>query len=193
MIAGVRGTIAALEPTAVVVNLHGFLLRINSSTRTLAQLGGVGDDVSLVTHLVVREDALALYGFQEQADLDLFLLLLNVNGVGPRVALNVLGFGDPGAVFGAIADGDAKLLSKIPGIGIKTAERIVLDLRGKLPKNVPTGASPTIGLDQDALEALEALGYDTLEAREALSSISERGGMSVEERVFAALQRIGGR
>jgi holliday junction DNA helicase RuvA len=193
VIAGVRGTIAALEANAVVVDLHGFLLRVSTSTRALAQMGAIGDEVALVTHLVVREDALALYGFPEQADLDLFQLLLNVNGVGPRVALNVLGFGDPGTVFGAIADGDAKLLSKVPGIGIKTAERIVLDLRGKLPKHFPAGTSPTVGIDQDALAALEALGYDTLEARDALANIENRSGLSVEERVFAALQRIGSR
>jgi len=193
VIAGVRGTIAAIEANAVVVDLHGFLIRVSASTRALAQMGGVGDAVSLVTHLVVREDALALYGFPEQADLDLFLLLLNVNGVGPRVALSVLGFGDPGTVFSAIAEGDAKLLSKVPGIGIKTAERIVLDLRGKLPKHIPSGASPTTGIDQDALEALEALGYDTLEARSALSGIENRSGLTVEERVFAALQRLGSR
>lgn len=193
MIAGVRGIISVLEANAVVVDLHGFQVRVNTSTRALAQMGDVGDAVALVTHLVVREDALALYGFPEQADLDLFLLLLNVNGVGPRVALSVLGFGDPGTVFGAIADGDAKLLSKVPGIGIKTAERIVLDLRGKLPKHFPTGTSATTGIDQDALEALEALGYDTLEARDALAGVADRSGLTVEERVFAALQRIGGR
>jgi holliday junction DNA helicase RuvA len=193
VIAGIRGIIAALEANAVVVDLHGFQVRVSTSTRALAQMGAIGDAVALVTHLVVREDALALYGFPEQADLDLFQLLLNVNGVGPRVALSVLGFGDPGTVFGAIADGDAKLLSKVPGIGIKTAERIVLDLRGKLPKHIPVGASPTTGLDNDALEALEALGYDALEARDALSSIADRAGLTVEERVFAALQRIGNR
>jgi Holliday junction DNA helicase RuvA len=190
MIAGIRGTIEALEPAAVVVDLHGFMLRVHASSRTLAAMGGIGDQVELHTHLVVREDALTLYGFPDPSELELFQLLLTVNGVGPRVALNVLGFGDPGVVFGAIGDGDTRLLSKIPGIGQRTAERIVLDLRGKLPRHIPTGASPATPADDEAVEALEALGYSPLEARNAVAGIEGRSGMSVEERVFSALQRL---
>lgn len=190
MIAGVRGTISAIEPSAVVVDLHGFQVRVNTSTRVLASVGGVNEPIALVTHLVVREDALSLYGFTEPSDLELFLLLLGVTGVGPRVALNVLSFGDQAMVLDAIANGDAKLLSKIPGIGQRTAERIVLDLRGKLPEGVTSGGSPQDAPDRDAIDALEALGYSAIEARNALSAIPQRAGMTVEERVFSALQRL---
>lgn len=190
MIAGVRGTIAALEPSAVVVDLHGFRVRVNTSTRVLSGLGGINEPIELVTHLVVREDALSLYGFTEPSDLELFLLLLGVTGVGPRVALNVLSFGDQSMVLDAIANGDAKLLAKIPGIGQRTAERIVLDLRGKLPEGVATGGSPQDASDRDAIDALEALGYTSIEARNALSALQQRSGMTVEERVFMALQRL---
>ncbi|HUG14024.1 MAG TPA: Holliday junction branch migration protein RuvA [Thermomicrobiales bacterium] len=185
-----RGTIATIESNAVVIDLHGFRVRVSTSTRVLAGLGGINDPIELVTHLVVREDALALYGFVDAGDLDLFLLLLGVTGVGPRVALNVLSFGDQSMVLDAIANGDAKLLAKIPGIGQRTAERIVLDLRGKLPEGVAAGTSPRDEPDRDAIEALEALGYTSIEARNALSAVQHRSGMTVEERVFAALQRL---
>jgi holliday junction DNA helicase RuvA len=181
VIAGLRGRIAAIEAAAVVVDLHGFLVRVNTSSRTLGSIGGIGDPVELVTYLAVRV---------EPADLDLFQLLLGVTGVGPRVALNVLSFGDPSLVYGAIADGDAKLLSKVPGIGQRTAERIVLDLRGKLPKSFPAGVALTDLPDQDAIGALEALGYSAIEARNAVTSLEQRSGMTVEERVVAALQQL---
>jgi holliday junction DNA helicase RuvA len=190
MIAGLRGKVAALEAGAVIVDLHGFIVRVHTSSRTLSSLGGIGDAVELVTYLAVREDALTLYGFADPADLDLFQLLLGVNGVGPRVALNVLSFGDPTLVYGAISDGDAKLLSKIPGIGQRTAERIVLDLRGKLPKHLPVGGAVIDRPDQDTIEALEALGYSAIEARNALTAVENRSGMTVEERIVAALQRL---
>lgn len=190
MIAGVKGIITAIEPSAVVVDLHGLRVRVSTSTRVLAGLGGVNEPIELVTHLVVREDALSLYGFIEPSDLELFLLLLGVTGVGPRVALNVLSFGDQSMVLDAIANGDAKLLSKVPGIGQRTAERIVLGLRGKLPDVAPTGATAQDAPDRDAIEALEALGYTSIEARNALSAVQQRASMTVEERVFAALQRL---
>lgn len=190
MIAGVRGTIAALEPQAVVVDLHGFLVRVQTSARALGSLGGIGEPVELVTHLFVREDGMALYGFPDQAELDLFLLLLNVNGVGPRVALNVLSFTDSTTLFQAIQGEDVALLSKVPGVGKVTASRIVFDLKRKLPEFVPAGISAIDTSDRDAVAALEALGYTPLEARNALTALDNRGGMSVEERVFAALQRL---
>jgi Holliday junction DNA helicase RuvA len=193
VIAGVRGIIASIESQAVVVDLHGFLLRVQTSARTAASLGSVGDPVELVTHLFVREDALALYGFPDQSELDLFLLLLNVNGVGPRVALNVLSFTDPAALFQAIQNEDVALLSKVPGVGKVTASRIVFDLKRKLPEYVPSDGAGIDTSDRDAVAALEALGYTPLEARNALTAVEHRSGMTVEERIFAALQRMASR
>ncbi|RIK45402.1 MAG: Holliday junction branch migration protein RuvA [Chloroflexi bacterium] len=195
MIAGLRGTIAALEPQAVVIDLHGFRLRVAMSSRALASLGTPGDPVEILTHLVVREDQLALYGFPEQAELDFFLLLIAVNGVGPRVALNLLSFTDISTLYQAIANEDVALLSKAPGIGKATASRIVFDLKRKLGDIAPLLGQPGApatrdAADQDALAALEALGYSLLEARNALASLEGRAGMTPEERVFAALQRL---
>ena len=192
MIAGVRGVIAAVEPSALVVDLHGFLVRVLTSGRSAASAGGIGDRVSLVTHLVVREDALTLYGFTEQEELELFQLLLTVSGIGPRVALNLLTFDEPAAIYAAISAEDVKLLSRVPGIGKKTAEQIVFHLKRRLPDVLPTsGGGPLDTAEREALAALEALGYSLTEARGALNVVQEREGLTIEERVFQALQRLG--
>lgn len=190
MIAGLRGQIGRIEAAAVVVDLHGFMLRVQSSTRVLANLGAPGDPIELVTHLAVREDAMTLYGFPTRAELDLFELLLTVSGVGPKVALALLSFGEPSSLYEAIANEDTVLLSKVPGIGKKTAEQIVFHLRRKLPDFVPAGSSPTDDADREAVIALEALGYTLPEARSALAAVEQRGGMTIEERVYNALQRL---
>lgn len=190
MIAGLKGQIGRIEATAVVVDLHGFRLRVQTSNRVLASLGASGDPVELLTHLAVREDAMTLYGFPTQAELDLFELLLTVSGVGPKVALALLSFGEPASLYEAIANEDTALLSKVPGIGKKTAEQIVFHLRRKLPDFVPAGTSPADDSDREAVAALEALGYSLPEARTALAAVQQRGGMSVEERVFNALQQL---
>jgi Holliday junction DNA helicase RuvA len=190
VIAGLRGQIGRIEPAAVVVDLHGFKLRVQTSNRVLASLGAPGDPIDLLTYLAVREDALTLYGFPTQAELDLFELLLTVSGVGPKVALALLSFGEPSALYEAIANEDTALLSKVPGIGKKIAEQIDFHLRRKLPDFVPAGTSPADDADREAVTALEALGYTLPEARTALAAVEQRGGMTVEERVYNALQRL---
>lgn len=189
MIAGVRGVVASVDETSVVVDLHGFLMRVHSSNHTLASMS-LGDQVELVTHLQVREDALTLYGFATEAELQLFQLLLGVTGVGPRVALSVLSFDQPATLYQAIANEDTGYLSKIPGVGKVTAGRIVFDLKRKLPDSIPGTISAVDDLDRDAIDALEALGYTTSEARSGLAEVEQRSGMTVEERVYAALQRL---
>lgn len=192
MIAGIRGVVAAVEPSALVVDLHGFLVRVLTSGRSASAAGGIGDRVSLVTHLVVREDALTLYGFVDQDELELFQLLLTVSGIGPRVALNLLTFDEPAAIYAAISAEDVKLLSRVPGIGKKTAEQIVFHLKRRLPEVLPTsGGGPLDTADREAVAALEGLGYSLTEARGALNVVQDREGLSIEERVFQALQRLG--
>jgi holliday junction DNA helicase RuvA len=189
MIAGVRGVVARIDETAVVVDLHGFMVRVHSSAHTLASLEA-GHPVELVTHLLVREDALTLYGFATEPELQLFTLLLGVNGVGPRVALNLLSFDQPSVLYLAIANEDTALLSRVPGVGKVTAGRIIFDLKRKLPDQIPGSTSAVDDVDRDALDALESLGYTTAEARSGLAEVEHRAGMTVEERVFAALQRM---
>jgi holliday junction DNA helicase RuvA len=189
VIAGIRGVVVAIEETAAVVDLHGFMVRVYSSNFTLGAIE-VGNDVQLVTHLLVREDALTLYGFATEAELQLFQLLLGVNGVGPRVALSVLSFDQPATLYKAIANEDTAMLSRVPGVGKVTAGRIIFDLKRKLPDSIPGTIAAIDDLDRDALDALEALGYSTSEARDGLGAIEKRAGMTVEERVYAALQRM---
>lgn len=189
MIAGVRGVVASVEETAVIVDLHGFMVRVFSSNHTLASMEA-GQTVELQTHLLVREDALTLYGFGSEAELQLFQLLLGVNGVGPRVALSLLSFDQPAALYQAIANEDTQLLSRVPGVGKVTAGRIIFDLKRKLPDSIPGTIASVDDLDRDALDALEALGYTIAEARSGLAAVEQRSGMTVEERVYAALQRL---
>jgi Holliday junction DNA helicase RuvA len=175
----------------VIVDLHGFLLRVLAPGSTLNAIGGTGDRIELHTYLAVREDSLTLYGFASKAELQLFELFLGVNGVGPRAALNLLTYADPAALYQAIADDDATTLSRAPGIGKVTAGRIILDLKRKLPADF----APTLGghpdtRDQEALDALEALGYTTTEARQALAAVDQRSGMTVEERIISALRNM---
>ena len=190
MISGVRGRLVAKLPGIVLVDLHGLTLRVLTSQTTVGDIGEVGQEVELVTHLRVREDEITLFGFAGPEELQLFEVLLTVTGVGPRVALNILSSGRPEDVHRAIASEDVTVLSRVPGIGKKTASRIILELRGKLPE-ATGGALPAIAsVDAEVLEALQALGYSGAEARDALARVERREGQSAEERIYAALQTL---
>jgi Holliday junction DNA helicase RuvA len=190
MISGVRGRIVSKVPGAVLVDLHGLILKVLTSQTTIGDVGDPGEQVDLLTHLYVREDQLTLFGFATQDELDLFELLLTVSGVGPRVALSVLSTARPEEIHGAIEAEDVNLLSRVPGIGKKTASRIIFDLRGKLPERGTAGLTPIGAQDQEALDALQSLGYSMAEARAALSGVERFEGQTSEERVYAALQTL---
>jgi holliday junction DNA helicase RuvA len=190
MINGVRGEIVAKIPGAILVDLHGLILKVLSSQTTIGDIGSAGELVELKTHLYVREDQITLFGFESQEELDLFELLMTVSGIGPRVALSVLSTARPDEIHGAIESEDVNLLSRVPGIGKKTANRIIFDLRGKLPERESAGLTSISSHDQEALEALQALGYTFAEARTALGEVSRFEGQTVEERVYAALQSL---
>lgn len=190
MIAGVRGRIEAKLPGTVLVDLHGLILQVLTSSTTLGDIGEAGSEVSLVTHLHVREDQLTLFGFATRDELQLFELLLGVTGVGPKAALSILSTAQPGELARAIDAGEADVLSRAPGIGKKTASRIILDLRGKLPEQAAGSLSPIAPSDLEALEALEALGYTAAEARVALARVEPQPGQTIEQRVYAALQQL---
>lgn len=191
MISGVRGRIAAKLPGIVLVDLHGLILRVLTSQSTVAEIGEPGDEVELVTHLHVREDQITLFGFATAEELQLFEVLISVSGVGPKVALSLLSSAPPLEIHRAIASEDVALLSSVPGIGKKTASRIIFDLRGKLPEPVGGPAGPAFAAgDVEAMEALQALGYTGAEARDALARVERREGQTVEERVYAALQAL---
>lgn len=194
MIAGLIGTIHGVAQDAVLVNVNGVIYRVNTSARTAEEAGGVGAAVELRTHLIVREDAQVLYGFLTEQEMTWFQTLIGINGVGPRLACAVLGRFTPEGLLNAIAAEEVALLSTVPGIGRRTASRIVLDLRGKLPENLeasPTGV-PMYG-DSEVLAALHALGYTTAEALSAISQIPKDQEATSEEQVLEALRLLGGR
>jgi len=190
VIRGIRGRLVAKQPGAVLVDLHGLILRVYTSQTTLADLGQPGEEVELVTYLRVREDELALYGFVSAAELELFELLIGVSGVGPRAALALLSIARPDELSQLIAAEDVERLSRAPGIGRKTAGRIVLELRGKLPALAPVGERAETAPDREVIEALMALGYSAAEAREAAARVSPTEAPTLEERVLAALRLL---
>lgn len=192
MISGIRGMILAKLPGSIQVDVGGIFIGVLTSQHSVDLAGDVGDEVTLFTYLQVREDALTLFGFVGQDELKCFELLLGVSGIGPRVAIGMLSANRPDEIYQAIAAEDTAFLSRIPGIGKKTANRIIFELRGKLPEpdELPLGSSETAvrSEDMDAIEALQALGYTPGEARDAIARLEGRESQTTEERVFNALQ-----
>ena len=192
MIAAVKGTLEYRGDEWIVIQVGGAVsLRVFVPATTLEHLPPSGQQVHLYTHLHVREDELTLYGFATEEARRLFEMLLGVAGVGPKVALGVLSALNPEAVALAIASGDVDALSAAPGVGRKTAGRIILELRGKLEQEWGPIAVATASPGQsDVLRALLALGYTPGEARQALTG-EDRADLPLEERVRRALQRMG--
>lgn len=161
MIRFVRGHLAATDSDGVVVGMGGMGVHVRVSDTTRADLPPVGSEVMLSTHLVVREDALDLYGFAGDPERLLFEALLGVNGVGPRMALAICGLGTPDALAIAIGGGDASYIQKAAGVGRKTAERVILELRDKVGVATSGAAAPALpGTPRSgAREGLVALGF----------------------------------
>ena len=192
MIALVGGEVAVRRPDHVVVETAGGVgYRLNVSGETLRQVPAVGRPVSLHAHLVVRDDALTLYGFATEEERDLFLALIGVQSVGPKVALAVLGGGSPRELVGALGAGDVGRLQAVPGIGKRTAERIVVELREKVglaalePDAGPIGAHRADDPHQVARAGLLELGYAPAEAQSLLAAAH---GDSPEELLASALR-----
>ena len=191
MIALVKGEVAVRRPDHVVVETAGGVgYRLAVSTETLRHVPGVGRAVSLHTHLVVRDDALALYGFATEEERDLFLALIGVQSVGPKVALAVLSGGTPRDLVAALVAGDVARLQAVPGIGKRTAERIVVELREKVGVAAELSDAPiTVTRGDDprliAREGLLELGFHPAEAQ-ALLEVAE--GETAEELLASALR-----
>jgi Holliday junction DNA helicase RuvA len=188
MIALISGTVAVRRSDHVVIDCAGVGYRLAVSNQTLRQVPAVGKEVLLHTHLVVRDDALSLYGFASEEERELFLMLLGVQSVGPKVALAVLSGGPPRDLLAALAAGDAARFQAVPGIGKRTAERIIVELREKVGVSLPEHAiSVWRSEDPHALarEALVGLGYTALEADELLDGVE---GEQPEELIAQALR-----
>lgn len=189
MIAGLLGVVESKRLDALLVNVAGVIYRVGTSTSTLSTVGGVGDSVRLFTFQLVREDILALYGFASQDELDLFEALISASGVGPKTACAALSRFQPDQLREAIHQGNTQLFATVPGIGAKTAARLIVDLKGKLPEPAE-GYSGASVADDDVVDALRALGYSAAEAMAAAVRIEKAETMTSEERVIAALRFI---
>jgi Holliday junction DNA helicase RuvA len=188
MIASLSGTIQFIGSDSLVVNVGGVGIRVNVPKTVLEDVGGVGRKIFLFTHLIVREQELSLFGFETSEDLQLFEVLLTVNGVGPKVALAILSTLSPELLKSAIMREETAVLQRVPGIGKKTAERIMFQLRDKLDLSGAETAVPLVtDVDADVIDFLTGLGFSIVEAQTALQNIP-REAKTVDERVQYALQ-----
>jgi len=190
MIATLEGILEHRDSDSVIVNVGGLGFRVHVSSSTSSKLGAVKGKVFLYTHLHVREDNISLYGFASSDELALFKNLISVSGIGPKLALSVLSALNPEQLAMAITSGDIGILSQVPGIGKKTASRLVVELRGKLEKEWKEVAVPLAPESADVIAALTGLGYSVTEATRAVSRIPDSGGLSLEEKVKMALQEL---
>jgi Holliday junction DNA helicase RuvA len=195
VIASVRGEVLSRLPGEIVIEAAGVGYRLSVSSETLSSVPSPGQQATLLTHLVLRDDGMHLYGFSSEAERELFLMLIGVQSVGPKVALAVLSGGAPRELLNAIATGDTARFQAVPGIGKRTAERIIVELREKVAGEIEgdsDGAALAAG-DEDprslAREGLLNLGYTPPEAEKLLAKAE---GESPEEIVQAALRSAAG-
>ena len=191
MIVKVRGILEAVGPDWVQVQVGGVTLQVFVPTSSIGELGSLGEHVSLHTQLRIRDEAPVLYGFTTPASSAMFQLLNGVSGVGPRLALALLSGLSTSRLQQAIASADVATLASAPGVGRRTASRIVLDLKGKIEVEEAGVVISQSNDDIEVIAALTALGYSTNEARKAVSNLEQGPESTLEDRVRLALQQFG--
>ncbi|HEY1660504.1 MAG TPA: Holliday junction branch migration protein RuvA [Candidatus Sulfotelmatobacter sp.] len=187
MIAHLRGKLLSKHPNQAVVETAGVGYEVNISVPTFSELPADGTDVALHIHTHVREDVIALYGFLRSTEKQLFEKLITVSGIGPKLAITILSGMAADEMTRAIRGSDLARLTRIPGIGKKTAERMVLELRDKLPEVTGTTApsiQPMNAIEEDVLSALVNLGYQRAAAEKALAAAAKNGGSSSFDALF---------
>jgi holliday junction DNA helicase RuvA len=196
MIAQLAGALAYKSPEHLVVDVQGVGYQVFVSLNAFYRLPEPGNPVRLLIHTHVREDALNLYGFLDREEKDLFLLLLNVSGIGPRLALNILSGTPSQELESALEAGDLVRLVAIPGVGKKTAERLVVELRDKIKLTRAArgadGGQPASGMEAEAISALINLGYRRTEAERAVKAACAAGATDIEAVIRSALKRVAG-
>ena len=192
MIVRVRGVLEAVSPEWVHIQVGGVTLQVLMPEASIGGLGPIGGQVSLYTHLRLRDEQPTLYGFTTPASLELFLLLNGVSGVGPRLALALLSRLGASSLNQAIVSGDIATLASATGVGQRTASRIVLDLKGKVEDSEPSILADQTSDDDDVIAALTALGYSNNEARRAVTNLERSPELTLEDRIRLALQQFGG-
>ncbi len=192
MIASLEGVVESLGADSAVIAVGGVGFRVYMPTSVLSTLGGVGKSVRLRTHLHVKDDDMSLYGFATDAELWLFETLITVSGLGPRLGLAMLSTLAIDQLTMAIAAGNAEVLTAVPGIGKKMAQRVVLELKDKVGAGLIAEPIGQIAQENsDVLAALTALGYSVAEASQAVARLPSDSDMALEDRVKQALQSLG--
>lgn len=195
MIGRIEGQLVEVTDNVLLVAVGGIGYEVEVTHNVLAELPGRDKAVRLYTHFVVREDAQQLYGFSSRAERDLFRVLIRISGVGPKLALALISSMSLAELAAAVRADDVDVLVRVPGVGRKKAERLLVELRDKLPDSVVPGPVPVTAAgnraEQDAEEALVSLGYRPPEAARLVASIRHEGD-SVEALVRAALRRVAG-
>jgi len=198
MIVALEGILEARAADSIVLKVGGISLSVFVPTSSLGKLGKPGDLVRVHTHLHIREDVIALYGFPAAEDLEMFRGLISVSGFGPKSALALLSFMSANEVAGAVVAGDTERLTRVPGIGKKTADRLVLELKGKMEKGLKSGIGLGSGATHGAggddtsavVAALYSLGYTMREAAQAVESLRVEPGATLENKVKQALRGL---
>ncbi|MDR1771898.1 MAG: Holliday junction branch migration protein RuvA [Hungatella sp.] len=199
MISFVKGPLAEVFEDTVVIESGNVGFEIHVPVSVLQKLPGIGVETKLYTYFQVRDDAMCLYGFLNRQDLQMFKQLISVNGIGPKGALGILSALDPEDLRRAIVSGDAKSISKAPGVGAKTAQRIILDLKDKIDmaEIFPSGFVEPVngpalsgGIAGEAMDALAALGYSAAEAGRAVRQVEVTESMTVEDVLKASLKHL---
>lgn len=195
MIYNVKGTLTYFDQSYAVVECGGVGFKCFTTLNTLREIGKVGSEVNLFTHLSVREDAMDLYGFATQAELDSFRLLISVSGIGPKAAAAILSELTPDRLAVCIASGDAKALTKAQGVGKKTAERVVLELKDKMGAvgSAEIVAAAAVGTEagtnsSEAVQALVALGFSQSDAAVAVGKMDK--SLTVDEMIRQGLKEL---
>lgn len=200
MYAYIKGELAEINTDHIVIEVGGIGYQVFVSLQTFDYLPSVGENLKIYTYLYLREDAMILYGFLTKDDLELFKLLISVSGIGPKGGLAILSTLEADDLRFAILSGDAKAISKAPGVGGKTAQRVILELKDKLSledafeaktEHVQKNAAAVGGsVKNDAVMALTALGYSSTESLKAVSAVEITEDMDVEEVLKAALKHL---
>ena len=192
MIGRLRGQVLELTGTQAVIDVHGVGYEVELTVATAAALTAHAVEAQLFIHHLVREDAQTLYGFATAAERDLFRTLIRMNGVGPKLGIAILGVLSPAELAQAVANGDSAAISRAPGVGARTAKRLILELRDRLDDLEPLAEAPSApgSPASEAVLALMALGYRRTEAAQAIDDVAHEGA-TVEVLVRDALQRMG--
>ncbi len=194
MIAGLQGKLESLGSDSAVIDVNGIGFQVYMPTSTLSSLGAIGKEVKLYTHLHLREDNATLYGFASSDELRLFQSLISVSGLGPKLALALLSAMDVEKLTIAIATGSVDILCQVSGIGKKVAERLILELKGKIGVEWLTATAAQLAQENtEVMAALTSLGYSVNEATRAVATLPPSSDLSLEERVRLALQYFGGK